>query len=82
MKKIILIAILFILVMGCELQEKEDGYPSPNMYDHHPANGIIVKHAENIFISNWFFYDYTENPTPNILIESVSGYFKQFTCIN
>ena len=54
-----------------QLEEKEKEYPEPNMFGNTPAHGLLIRHAEDIEISNCKVIAATEDARPCFLLDDV-----------
>jgi len=55
------------------LEEKEKGYPEPNMFGTTPAHGLLVRHAAGIEISDYRVITDASDARPCVLLDDVNG---------
>jgi polygalacturonase len=54
-----------------QLEEKEKEYPEPNMFGNTPAHGLLIRHAEDIEISNWRVIAAAQDARPCFRLDGV-----------
>jgi polygalacturonase len=52
-----------------QLQEKEKEYPEPTMFGTTPANGLLIRHAEGIEVSDFKVMAHTIDARPCIIVD-------------
>jgi polygalacturonase len=54
-----------------QLEEKEKEYPEPTMFGTTPANGLLIRHAEGIEVSDFKIVAQTIDARPCIIVDDV-----------